>query len=228
MAQMRSPNYPSIGLTDAVTLTRKLWDKEKRTPVTSELAAKAIGYKSLSGPARTTLAAMKKFGLLEDTKQGVSVSPLALRILHPASEEERLKALREAALRPELFRQLTEKHLEASDDALRSHLITTLDFSETGAKTFIDSFRDTMRFAKVEQNGYSPQEKTPETQAVSTIEIDTSRQGPQTVHEVFRWPLPNGVQAELRMIGGQLTEKNVDALSAYLETVKRILRASQK
>src|SRR5712692_8850327 len=108
MANTRSPNYPSCGLDDAIAMAKNLWNKEKRTPVPAEVAAKAIGYKSLSGPARTALAAMKKFGLLDDGKQGISLSQLAVRILHPASEEGLLQALREAALKPELFKRLSE------------------------------------------------------------------------------------------------------------------------
>jgi hypothetical protein len=54
-AKERSPNYPSIGLPSAIDLARKLWNAEKRTAVPPEIAARALGYNSLSGASRAAL-----------------------------------------------------------------------------------------------------------------------------------------------------------------------------
>jgi tRNA C32,U32 (ribose-2'-O)-methylase TrmJ len=43
MATMRSPNYPSLNLSQAVTALAKLYTAEKRTPVSHETAAAALG-----------------------------------------------------------------------------------------------------------------------------------------------------------------------------------------
>src|ERR1700676_1385609 len=106
MSIQRSPNYPALGLRDAIQRVRALWNKEKRTAVPADVAAKAIGYNGLSGPSRTAIAAMKKYGLVDSDDNTVKVSELAVRILVPANMDQELEALREAALKPELFRQL--------------------------------------------------------------------------------------------------------------------------
>src|SRR4051812_9121509 len=93
----RSPNYPSMGLGEAVELLKAFWEREHRTRVPSEVAALALGFKSLSGPAKTSLGALHQYGLLERNKDGVKVSDLGLSVLHPASEEDARGSLAEAA-----------------------------------------------------------------------------------------------------------------------------------
>jgi hypothetical protein len=220
MATTRSPNYPACSLDDAVTMLQNFWRKEQRTAVPADVAAKAIGYKSLSGPARTKLAALKKYGLLLDEKQGMKVSPLALRILNPPDDYDKMLALREAALKPELFKELSQTHMRASDDAIRAHLINTLGFSDTGAGTLIKSFRDTMRFAKLPDLEYDAtseqmkQEATPDTHSAKTGQAPS-------VH-VFTWSLsmPRNVRAELRLFGSELKKEDVTKLKKQIESIE--------
>jgi hypothetical protein len=230
MAKMRSPNYPAIGLSTAVELTKKLWGKEHKTPVGAAVAATAIGYKGLSGPSRTALAAMKKFGLLDEDKNGMRVSNLAVGILHASGEGERLEALRNAALLPTLFRQLFETHGQASNDALRSYLITKLDFSETGAKAFIDAFRDTIEVAKLNEPGYIASGGSDGTKDMdSALQIGTGEVRTATSTKAlksFSWPLSAATTARLEIVGNEeLTSAHLDALSQYLEVAKKLLKA---
>ena len=53
MSKHRSPNYPAIGLRDAVEAVRAIYDKEKKTSVSGDVIAGNLGYSSLSGNART-------------------------------------------------------------------------------------------------------------------------------------------------------------------------------
>lgn len=233
MSKMRSPNYPACGLDDAVAMARSFWTKEQSTAVSSEVAAKAIGgYQTLSGPARTALAALKKFGLLSEDKHGVRISPLALRILHPESDEDRIEALQEAALKPELFKQLAETHLRASDDALKSYLITKKSFSETGAKTFIDAFRDTMGFAKLAEWGYSSPADAANGESMEVGsqggkgEVRTA--GGMKALRTFSWPLSAETTARLEIVGNEeLTSTHIEALAQYLEVAKRLLKPAK-
>jgi len=162
MAKMRSPNYPAIGLGEAIEALRAIWSKEQRTPVTPDVAAKHLGYKGLNGLVRMKLSALKKFGLLEAGNSGWRVSDLGLRVLHNKLDSEPyLKAVREAALRSELFRKLFTTHSQASDDALRSHLLLHESFTEAGAREFIKAFRNTLAVAKMD-TGAGPVEETKE------------------------------------------------------------------
>jgi len=225
MAKTRSPNYPAYGLDDAVVMVKKFWTKEQRTSVPAGVAAIAIGYKGLSGPARTALASLKKYGLLTDEKQGMRVSPLALRILNPSDDYEKTQALREAALKPELFKELSQSHMGASDDALRAHLINDLGFSDTGARTLIKSFKDTMGFAKLPDLEYSPERG----EAMETMQVGKGEErfatGTKSLR-TFSWPLSAETTARLEIVGNEeLTSAHIDALGQYLEVAKKLLKA---
>jgi hypothetical protein len=241
MAKQRSPNYPSIGLADAVDAVHSLYDKEKRTPVPGIVAAKAIGYQSMSGPARVKLAALKKYGLIEgDERSGIRVSELALRIMFPADAEAERQARKEAALKPELFQTLNESYRDASDDAIRSYLITKLHFAPIGAKQVIASFRDTLSFAALNIPDYNVSDMSGKNEALSTAPRPTfdnfdwgstnrpTTPKPAAAAKVFTWPLSKGVTAEVRFTGGEVQESHIDLLTKYLELAKMALGTSDK
>lgn len=233
----RSPNYPALGLGAAIAAIRKLWTTEKRTAVGPEVAAKAlgftpkgVGYKALSGPARTALSALKKYGLVTDDGPGVRVSDLAIQILHPGSAEEHLHALREAAMKPDIFREFMQTHTEASDEALTSTLIRR-GFSVAGARQFIDAFRDTLSIAKLSGSEYDFAKITQESEAMAsgglTHEVrigDSASMSDTTKRQVtraFSWPLDDDTTAEVRIVGTQVSRDHLDALIEYLEVAKK-------
>jgi hypothetical protein len=163
---MRSPNYPAYGLSEAIQMATTIWNKEERTVVSPEIAVKALGYQSLSGIARTKLSTLRKFGLLDETKNGgVALSDLAMKLIHhPPGSAEYSAAIREAALKPELYKELYGSHAKASDDAIRSFLKVEKAFSESGAGQFVEAFRTTLKLANLSGEAYNPSSngKTPE------------------------------------------------------------------
>jgi hypothetical protein len=153
----RSPNYPAIGLAEAVEATRRLWTAESRTAVDIDTLAKAWGYNSVSGRVRSKLAAARKYGLVEDLSGGTRVSDLGLRVVAALPDDpSRLDALREAAMRPGLFRELYDTHLKASEQAIKSHLILKKGFMEGGAREAAKAFRETIGIAELGDGGYNP------------------------------------------------------------------------
>jgi len=245
MAKMRSPNYPAIGLSEAVNRVRALWSKEKRTPVDAAVAAEAIGYSGLSGPSRTALASMKKYGLVDSDDRTVRVSDRALQILHPANEELELTALQEAALGPELFRQLFESQRDASDIALKSYLINKLGFSEVGSRQLIKAFRDTIAFSKLdkpdsypsaamlaEDHTQAPVYDDDDGRLVKDLQRHPSSGRPEsrnnerfTTHQTYSWPLSPGVTGEVRIIGDEPKPQHLRAIRSYLELAERLMKA---
>lgn len=158
-ARERSPNYPSISLPDAVAYAQRFWASEKRTAVPADVAAKAMGYASLSGKSRMTLAALKQYGLVKGRKDSVQLTDTAVAIIvHPVGSSERQAALRAAATKPDLFVELATKRPDASDVALRAYLITERKFSEDGARRFIKSYRQTMKLVEGISEGYSEED----------------------------------------------------------------------
>lgn len=128
---------------------------EQTTWVDPQVAVKDMGFQGLSGPSRGRLAALKKYGLLEDGPKGVRLTPLAAAIMVPESPAAEQAAIDHAAMVPDLWRELMETHRLASNDAIRSHLVRNKGFSELGAKVAIQAFRDTMAIAKNPDEGYA-------------------------------------------------------------------------
>jgi hypothetical protein len=149
----RSPNYPALSLPQVLKLANALWQRESRTVVEPRVAVKAFGYESLSGSARVALGAMKQYGLLEKSAHGIRLSDLAVRLLHPADEADRQAATEAAALTPPLFRELSRTHAKASDEAIKSLLITQKGFAPRGVGEFVKAFRDTLKLVGTDYSG---------------------------------------------------------------------------
>lgn len=235
MAIFRSPNYPAQGLREAYQRTRSLWAKERRTAVPSDVAARAMGYNGLSGPSRTALAAMKKYGLIQNDGSNVKVSERAIELIHSTADDDSLKIMRELALKPELFSYLYANYRHASDDAIRSYLIAKLHFSDGGALQAIKAYRDTYSFARLDDPEYNPQvdsgESTMErtqnaevtftaTAAQSAVASSLSTHPSSVTSQTFSWPLTPDVKAEVKITGGELKPEYFDALSKYLELAR--------
>jgi hypothetical protein len=236
MGKMRSPNYPAIGLSEAIKAIQQIWDKEKRTAVPIDVLGKAMGYKSVSGPVRTKVAALRKYGLLEQSGGNYKVADLGMQILHSLPDsQERRDAINTASMRPEAFRELYATHADASDEALKSYLLVRKSFSEPGAKQFIKAFRDTLSIANPSADGYNPSQQEDEAeedgmeQAVADKQEGVSyRKQDHNVHKVdmtrhshsFSWPVSRDVTAEVKFSGGILKASHLEALAKYLELAK--------
>lgn len=234
MAKQRSPNYPAISLRDAVEAVRSIHDKEKKTVVSGEVIAKSLGYISLSGNARTKIAALKKYGLLDgDERKGMRVSDLAVRILYPNGATDQMASLREAALRPELFKALYQDFRDGSDAAILHHLINRLDFSPAGAKQVVAAFRDTYSFAGLNMKEYSNTEASDKREAeiVQTEQRAASTAGNPAAGDVMQavldgrslvnvwtWTLsiPRNIKAELKL-QGDVTKADLERLKKQIE-----------
>jgi len=159
----RSPSYPAINLESAIQRAQALYTKERQHSTPVATIVKHWGYKSSSGPASLTLAALKKFGLVEDEGVGAArrakVSDLAVNIIANPDSSARLAAIQEAALRPPIHHELWERYGSAppSDDKLRWELTRERGFTGTGANEFIPEYRATIGFAQLAGGAVAPQ-----------------------------------------------------------------------
>lgn len=232
---MRSPNYPAIKLSEAVTLAQALWGREKRSYAPNDAIIQAWGYSSLSGNARTKLAAMRKYGLLEENDGGdMRLSDVAVNILHNGPDSpERLAALRSAALAPELFSELQQTYPHASNETLRSYLIIKKGFSDTGAESCIEAFRDTQETAKLNDMGTTTtpvqiRTKPPLPAPVpSPASYMPQENPPPESVTTYRWPLSRGVVAEVRFVG-PVKAAHLDLLKQYLDVSKGAMQADEE
>ncbi|MGJ5208163.1 hypothetical protein [Bradyrhizobium sp. HKCCYLR20261] len=156
MAKARSPQYPAIGLKEAIERATEVYNNDYQNPIPRSVAAAHMGYQSLNGKSLGVLSAVLKYGLLEGRGDQTRVSDLAVSIIaHPPGSGERVGSLREAASNPELFAELDARFQggKASDQALRSYLLTQ-KFIPTAADAAIRSYRETKQLLEAESSGY--------------------------------------------------------------------------
>ncbi len=171
----RSPNYPSIDLGKAIDRVRQLYNSERQHAMPAVQAVRHWGYSSLNSPGGGQLAALARFGLLDDegTKDDrkVRVTDLAVQILAHPDQGERESAIRKAALLPSVHQDMWANYgMEMpSEDNLKWFLTRDRGFSENGALDFIKEYRATVNFAKLDTGSDGAGETTlPTIDAVST------------------------------------------------------------
>jgi hypothetical protein len=160
MAKARSPQYPAIGLKEAVEKVTAIYSRDYQNPIPRAVAATHMGYQSLNGKSLGVLSALLKYGLLEGRGDETKVSDLAVSIIaHPSGTPQRADSLASAAGLPELFGELDARFQngKASDQALRSYLLTQ-KFIPLAADSAIRSYRETKQLVDAESAGYDVDE----------------------------------------------------------------------
>ena len=154
MAKARSPQYPAIGLKEAIEKAEAVYKKDYQNPISREVAGAHMGYKTLHGGALGVLSALGKYGLLEGRGDETKVSPLAVTIIaHQTGDPERAHAIIEAASKPKLFAELDTRFPGgASDQAIRSYLLTQ-KYIPAAADAAIRAYRDTKQLVEAEFGG---------------------------------------------------------------------------
>jgi hypothetical protein len=151
--RQRSPNYPAVGLRDAVERVRKLYTEDGRAGAPPKIAAVHIGFKAPHGQAMSVLAALKRFGLVSEVNGRIAPTHAAIEILNlPESDPRRKAALREAALGPPIYRELVDNHRVTGlpkRDVLEAELVTYKKFNPSAVKAFVTDFLDTLEYAGI-------------------------------------------------------------------------------
>lgn len=120
--------YPPNPLEEVLTVVRAIGDMNAGRPMDRLLLADALGRKQASSDFRTLLSSSNKYGLTEGSEKSEYISPteLGLRIIKPTSDEERLDAIRLAALTPESFKRIFD-HYNRSKLPQGAFFINTLE-----------------------------------------------------------------------------------------------------
>jgi hypothetical protein len=234
----RSPNYPAVTLETAIKWARNLYDSEKKSATSPLIVAQNCGFKgasgTLSGPARTAVSALKKYGLVTDATDGrMRISDDAVKYFLQPDEAERLKVLQSLALKPQIIRDIFTMYPDGlpSDDTLRYHLVTKVNFLEEGASTFLKAFRETCSFAKLDPSAYAslvmasaaltedPQLR-PQINATSSAQVARPSGRQEVPSPCFE--LSDGTTVRLEP-SKPLTAETFDELLEYLHVFKKVL-----
>ncbi len=155
----RSPAYPAFGLETAIERARLFHEQQGRNYV-NVASAKASWGSPSSGATGRILSTLLKFGLLEEPEgergkgRKVGLSELGKKILFlkPENHPDRLKALREAALKPKIHQEMLEEWpsgLPPSDTTMENYLTVEREFNPRAVGPLITEWRSTYEFAKL-------------------------------------------------------------------------------
>lgn len=155
----RSPSFPFIPLNKAVERAREFHDKYKHHPARAiNAVSEAWSYKTKSSGASQTIAALKAYGLLSDSGTGtdrkISLTELAKSILVDERPGVREKALRIAALRPEIISSHWERwdNDRPPDVECISELHLDKGFTKDSAQKFLSIYDETIAYAKLNKD----------------------------------------------------------------------------
>jgi len=151
----RSPSYPGINLKEAIERGRVFFSKEGKHKATISTAATHWGYSESSSTRLTTIAALKSYGLMVDSGEGVnrmvSLSPLGLAIIQDSRSvsPEREEHIRKAALQPKTMADLWAKYGTdlPSDDTLAHYLKVDREFNPNSVADVIRIYKENAEFA---------------------------------------------------------------------------------
>lgn len=201
---IRSPSYPHTGLSDALGSVRKIEAAYRSSQVDRLVAAKLLGYASLSGPANQALASLAQYGLVERAGKGeMRVTALAREILHPNSDDEKRKSLREAAFLPKLFQELRERwpDMVPPEDGVVTYL-NRQGFNQTAIKPAARAYLQTLLFLEEagasESHGTAPNEGAQRVPPVDDGGLERPKviYGGARVGDLIQWETPAGFQLE--------------------------------
>lgn len=224
MTRVRSPNYPQISLSDAVTRVSQVFGKERQHAAPRQVVLKHLGYSSINGASLGTLSGIAKYGLLERVGEDYRVSDRAMTILYPPSPEAKAEALNAAAREPSLFSEIFEHFggVLPSDDNLQSYLIRK-GFADSGAKAVIRVLRDTMEFVMPQSAAATSQAPTKEgTKPLQIQQVEQVARAPVAAVTANDWHVAQTPQG-LKLDAVLIDQAGIDRLIAILNANKLLL-----
>jgi len=146
----RSPRAPDFPLKDALERAMKVYEKEGRHTIPTDVAAQDIGYKDgNSGAARTTLATMRQYSLLIAPKDGhVAIAPAVETYKFSPDDKTRSSLLIDFLRNPPVYQSLLNKYPDRlpSDAALRFDFIRA-GFLPASIDAEVQTFKKSVEFA---------------------------------------------------------------------------------
>lgn len=242
----RSPNYPAIGLREAVDRVRTLYTADKRAGAPLEAAVRHLGFSGPHGGAMVVISALKKYGLVEESNKRIMPTQRAIAILvFPDGDPRKRAALKEAALGPSIYRELFERYKEnghlPSDASLSAELEAEAGFNPNAIPDFIKDFKGTTLYAGLtdesgliltESGNGAPDSVEPTVSAMESdaSKIDAKPDPPSPApmigsrHDVFSLAEgPVTIQWP-----AALSAESYEDLSAWLDILKRKIGRSVK
>jgi hypothetical protein len=157
--KLRSPNCPTISLQEALGKARKVYEEEHTHPAAKEVIAQDLGYSGISGPSASVIGALRQYGIMEPSGDGLRISDDAVSVFElPEDSPERIAALARLAFKPALFEELRQQFGDRppGEGNLR-HLLIKKGFLSNTADEVIQAFRENLELAGTQSVEYNEQ-----------------------------------------------------------------------
>jgi hypothetical protein len=246
--RIRSPAYPAIGLEEALTRAKQIYEQEDRHLVAVDVAGSHWGYKPSSSGGLQIVSALKQFNLATEEgskdRRQIRLSQLAIELLNCEENSARWRELvRTAALAPKIHGELWDRysgHLP-SDATLRMYLVVQrepIKFNKAYVDAFIGQFRSTVAFAKLSNEDIIDCDQG----AANAVETDGGEESdpPETPKPSTRRPMTTGLKEDVfsldqgvisvqwpERIQGADTEDIADWLKLVEKKIKRAVDAGE-
>lgn len=166
--RLRSPAYPHISLPDAVWLVQKIRPvADGSHAVSLSAAAEALELAPESSWLNLRLAALKKFGLIEDLPAGetrerrVRLTSTAVMLGTIPHYDVMNRVLRQqAALRPPIYEDLWNRFgpILPANEPMREYLVKERQFNPQSVDALLDNFRSTVEYAELMESALTFEE----------------------------------------------------------------------
>jgi len=243
MSRQRSPSYPAISIDQAIDFVARIHSSCRANVIDRETAAREMGYSGLTGRSMKVLADLIQFNLLaKEGKGNVKVTQLGVDVLHGIDPADREQARLEAALAPQLFKDIHDRFPDGipSENAIKSFLIQ-LDFQDAAINPAITAFMETYRAIGDLQEPSSINSDATEDQEVgvvadsgreltvlpqaSTIEVSSTNARSSVDGERVVFSEEVSSESYIKLIAhGEMNEDLLDSLSDFVERQRKRLQ----
>jgi hypothetical protein len=247
MSKDRSPNYPQLGLSEALEKVRQVYDAEHCHAASREVVVQDMGYKNLNGASLTVLGALRHYGLLDKAgSDGLVVTSDAVDILElPKGDKARNMALCKCALAPPIFSQMFEEFGDMlPSEANQRHWLIKKHFIPKASDTIIRIFRENMELVKDALGDYYDAVATAP-KGNSTMQTEPRNALPTRKTELatsgniaptgktlksYSWGLSGSTTARLEIAGdADLSGDDLETLRQFVDiTIKALSRPAKK
>lgn len=233
MTRTRSPNYPTLPLSGALTAIGPAFKAENRNKMSRMVLAKHLGYDSLNGRALTKIGAVRAYGFIEGSGDELRVSEDAFVLLNaPEGSEERSKVLLRCALRPALFQTLRKKFPIPPSEHNLKYELQKMGYTGDAALRAAQNYLATMAIVDGIVGDYDSAEESEEDAAMEHTAAKPERRAPPPAPPAApgvaraEFPLSEGI-ARIEF-PAKLSRESLEDFEAWLQLLLRQAKRAEQ
>lgn len=185
MAKLRSPNCPQISFLEAAARAQLVYSKEHTHPADKNVIAEDLGYTSISGASLSMIGALRQYGLLEASGEGLRISDAAVDFFElPDGSAERRRAVLKMAFRPALFNELWKQYEgKPPSEANLRHALIKKGFLPKTAEEVLKVYGENFKLIENEETEYNTEQ---DASRPSTLDAASSERSQSSVTAPFQ------------------------------------------